>query len=239
MILKDNTLVPEGLTRSDPRGLKTVDQMADFIEEIGFLPLFKCGIEGFSAEEYTIASDWWTGSKNDPWNWREVIAGQKKIAYGKFFGGRAGFITKRWFPYFAAYRRDGYDFDSLYEDGKASRRTKLIMDVLESESPLPSIQIKRRANFGKDGEKGFEGAITLLQMQTYVSIQGFRCKMNKKGEEYGMPCSLYAPADKLFSYEHISSKYSLSAKEAYSEIYDYVKKKFPGASENQIKKEIK
>ena len=49
---------------------------------------------------------------------------------GKFFAGKAGFISLRWLPFFANYRREGYDFDSRWEDGKASRREKNIMDLL-------------------------------------------------------------------------------------------------------------
>ena len=43
-----------------------------------------------------------------------------------------------WVPVFANYRRDGYDFDTLYEDGKAPLKHKKIMshfmdDKLDSE----------------------------------------------------------------------------------------------------------
>ena len=33
-----------------------------------------------------------------------------------------------WLPYFANYRRLGYDFDARWEDGLANRREKKIMD---------------------------------------------------------------------------------------------------------------
>ena len=37
-------------------------------------------------------------------------------------------IHRQWLPYFANYRRSGYDFDSRYEDGLATYREKVIMD---------------------------------------------------------------------------------------------------------------
>ena len=80
------------------------------INEIGFLPFFKNEIEGFSVEEHTSNLYWWTGNKEqDSWEWRELIARSGEVAYGKFFHKKAGFISKKWFPYFAYYRRDGYD----------------------------------------------------------------------------------------------------------------------------------
>jgi hypothetical protein len=55
------------------------------------------------------------------------------VAYGKFFGNKAGFISLKWLPYFANFRRSGYDFDSRYQDGLAERREKKIMDYFIGE----------------------------------------------------------------------------------------------------------
>lgn len=86
-------------------------------------------VEDFSAEEHTSPNFWWSGDRQeDPCEWREIIAASGQVAYGKFFGNKAGFISLEWLPYFANARRDGYDFDSRYQDGLASRREKKIMD---------------------------------------------------------------------------------------------------------------
>ena len=55
------------------------------------------------------------------------------MAYGKFFDKKAGFISREWLPYFANYRRSGYDFDARWEDGLANIREKNIMDFYVSE----------------------------------------------------------------------------------------------------------
>ncbi|MCI6408452.1 MAG: hypothetical protein MR797_01690 [Lachnospiraceae bacterium] len=71
-----------------------------------------------------------------------------------------------WLPYFVNYRRYGYDFDTLWDDGKASIRQKKMMDLFAEENEdaeLYSSEIKQNAGFGKEGEKGFEGTITNLQ----------------------------------------------------------------------------
>ena len=87
-------------------------------------------VPGFSVENMTDPSCWWAGNaERDPWEWRVALSRTGKVAYDKFFGGRAGFISKKWFPYFANFRRDGYDFDARYDDGLASHREKLIMDL--------------------------------------------------------------------------------------------------------------
>ena len=89
------------------------------MNEIGFLPFFANDVPGFSAEEHTASHVWWTGNKaTDPWEWREEIAASHAIAYGKFFDGRAGFISVPWLPYFANARRSGWDFDGKWQEGK-------------------------------------------------------------------------------------------------------------------------
>ena len=65
---------------------------------------------------------------SDPWEWRIILSRDPSIAYGKFFNKSAGFVSKGFFPTFANYRRNGYDFDSLFEDELASYRAKKIMD---------------------------------------------------------------------------------------------------------------
>ena len=167
--------------------------------EIGFLPLFKNEIPGFSLEERTVPEYWWSGnSERDPWEWREIIARRGEIAYGKFFDKKAGFISKKWFPYFANYRRDGYDFDALWDDEKASLRQKKIMDLFaegNAEAEYYSNELKQKAGFGKEGDKGFDGVITTLQMQTYLCLRDFRQRKNKKGESYGWPIAIYSMPD--------------------------------------------
>ena len=108
------------------------------------------------------------------------IARSGRVAYGKFFDRKAGFISEEWLPYFVNYRRDGYDFDALWEDGKASARQKKIMDLFAEEfedEEYFSNELKQKSGFGKNGDKGFEGIITGLQMQIYLCVRDFRQRM--------------------------------------------------------------
>ena len=130
MYVLDGQWYMQGLDADDEGCIRSSGELLSVIESVGFLPLFSNNVTGFSVEEMTAVSDWWCGDEAvDPWEWRAVLARTGKVAYGKFYGGRAGFISKKWFPYFANYRRDGYDFDARYEDGKAGYREKLLMDL--------------------------------------------------------------------------------------------------------------
>ena len=111
MAIEDGAWIMRGLDWDDPSRIQTWEELIEWINEVGFLPLFKNEVDGFSAEENTSDLYWWSGDEEqDPWEWRQLIARSGKVAYGKFFGGKAGFISRTWFPHFANWRRDGYDF---------------------------------------------------------------------------------------------------------------------------------
>jgi hypothetical protein len=114
----------------------------------------------------------------------------------------------------------------------------LLMDVLSRQQGVASYELKTEAGFGKDGEKGFEGAITNLMMQTYVVIDGFERKLNKNGEEYGWPVAKYATAEAKFGRDMVRSQYKLSKEEALKKILEQMYKLYPDATEKEIRKEI-
>ena len=198
-----------GIPWDAPGCLHTIEDLRERILEIGFLPLFENEIPGFSVEETTSPGTWFSDDDpaHDPWNWRTVIAREREIAYGKFFGNRAGFISREWFPYFANFRRDGYDFDALWDDEKAPRRQKLIMDLFTPETELLSYEVKERAGFGRNGEKGFEGTVTALQMETDLCVCDFRKRRNKAGREYGWDVSVYSMPEHVFGYDLVAKAY--------------------------------
>lgn len=234
---ENGTWIMHGVTADDPECLHTVDEAIEYIDKVGFLPLFQNDIEGFSLEEHTIASHWWCDDEElDPWTWRQIIARSGKVAYGKFFEKKAGFISLKWLPYFVNYRRDGYDFDARWEDEMASGRQKKIMDLYDEKEALFSFEIKKLAGFGKGGEKNFEGTITDLQMQTYLVVEDFKQKKNKKGELYGWHVAVYSKPEQIWGREAVVSRYCESPDTSGESIANHIRELYPYATERQIQK---
>ena len=242
MSVENGEWVMHGLGKNDPNCIHTVDELEKYINKVGFIPLFGNEIKGFSVEEMTESKYWWSGNEaKDPWEWRRIIVSRGEIAYGKFFDKKAGFISKEWLPYFVNHRRDGYDFDSLWEDGKASRKQKKIMDLFMDENEdaeLFSYEIKQMAGFGKEGEKGFEGAITGLQMQMYLAHRDFRQKKNKKGEAYGWNVAVMATPEHMWGYKNVTAAYKEAPQDSAKRIFDYVRRMYPDASDKDIRKVV-
>ena len=227
--------IMRGLAWDDPCRIHSWQALIHWIDEVGFLPLFRNEIDGFSAEEHTSNLYWWSGDQEqDPWEWRQFIARSGQVAYGKFFAKKAGFISKAWFPHFANWRRCGYDFDSRWDEELASMRQKRIMDQFSIKGEQYSFALKRLAGFGKEGEKNFEGTVTDLQMGGYLLIRDFRQRLNKRGQPYGWPISVYTTPEALWGYDHISSAYSADPAESKTLVYEQVRRNFPEATQGEL-----
>lgn len=189
------------------RELHSADDIVRLVDEIGFLPFFTNPIPGFSIEECCPRELWFADGVDGPWEWKGPIIRSGHCVYGKFFGGKAGFVSREWFPDFANFRRDGYDFDARYEDGLASRKDKDVYDTVEARGALLSKELKKLCNYRKGGNKGFDTVITRLQMQTYINISDFVYMKNKFGQAYGWGVAEYSTPEKQLGRDFVTSAY--------------------------------
>ena len=230
--------IMKGCRRTDKDCLHSPEDLLALVRKVGFLPLFSNGIPGFSVEEHTPPEDWWTDRPGDPWAWRQQLAPHPEVAYGKFFDKKAGFVSREWFPAFANWRRDGYDWEGLYEDGKMNARCKRILDILELNENaeglgLLSCEIRRRAAL----EKGFEGALTDLQMKSFLIMSAFRQKRNKRGEEYGWHVAELMTPETKWGYDTVNSC-SEKPEASLGRILEKIQKEYPGVSDRDILKTV-
>ncbi len=226
----------------DPERLRTPQELTALVHKLGFLPLFSGEIPGFSVEERTAADAWWTGDeRTDPWEWRKLLAEDDGIAYGKFFDKKAGFVSKEWFPVLANFRREGYDFDALYDDGLVSRRAKKLMDALAPGEDMRGLSLltpvlRDRAGFGPGGEKNFSGVLTELQMRTYLLMGSFRQRTNKKGEGFGWHIAVMETPETKWGYDAVAAGYAEDPERSRERVFRQVRTCFPGASDRAVRK---
>lgn len=212
--------------------LKSVKDLEMLVNEIGFLPLFHSERTPYSVEGMT-PGQWWTGEADDPWGWREAAAREGNVLYGKFFQGRAGFISREWFPDFANLRRDGYDFDSRWEEGLETPKAHEIMAFVEQRGFALTCEIKRAT-----GAKGFEAALTALQNKSYCVIDGFERRRNKRGEPYGWNIARITTPEIAFGADWVKSKYDIAPETSGKRILAHLVTVFPEISEDDLQQMI-
>ena len=173
----------------------------------------------------------------DPWEWRmRVLEERTDIAYSKVFFKTSGFITKDWYPYFYAVRRNGESFEDAYEQGRISHTAKRIYDIV-SQNYIALHEIKTQGGSGKEDKSQFDRAMIELQMGFYITMTGRKQKKNKYGIEYGWNSTVFTTVENFWE-ERDFDLPKLDAKESYEKIKTQILKLNPSAEEKVIRKFI-
>ena len=215
--------------------VRTKKDLVKAVDEFGFVPLFTNSIPGFSVEEHVAPSAWFS-SEEGVWEWKGPVIRECGCAYGKFFEKKAVFISRKWFPDFANYRRDGYDFDARFEDELASFRDKELFELLDDRAPVLSKELKEAGNYRKGGKKGFDTIITRLQAQCYVLISDFVYEKDKEGRTYGWGVAEYSTPEKFLGRTFSTAVYKRTPEESYARVLKHLKKLLPDTDEAALRK---
>lgn len=214
--------------------IRSPDDVIRLVEDVGFLPFFANHIPGFSVEECCPRELWFADGVDGPWEWKGPIARSGRCVYGKFYGGKAGFVSQAWFPDFANFRRDGYDFDARYDDGLASRKDKDVFDAVSERGALLSKDLKDICNYRRGGNKGFDTVITRLQMQTYITIADFVYMRDKHGKTYGWGVAKYSTPEAQLGGDFTTSAYCREPEASRERILAHLKTVLPEAGPEQL-----
>jgi len=183
---------------------------------------------------------WHTGNpETDPWEWRmRVLDERTDIAYGKLFFKKSGYITKEWYPYFLAARRDGKTFDDMYSDGLMSHFARRIYDMLRDGGAVPSHGLKQLCGFSKEEKGKFDSALIELQMGLFVTMCGRKQKISMKGQEYGWASTMFCTTEEFWDDEVFHAAAKLTKEEAKAAITEQIYKLNPNALPKKVAKFI-
>ena len=209
-------------------------EMMEYISKVGFLPLLYSGIPGYSADEsvdpkcrYRLLDD---GSWDWPlWDWKGPLVTEGHFAYGKFFGGKAGFVTMEWLPDFCNYRR------SRHAEPAEDSVEGTILDILRVNGSMITRELRSACGF--DGAKmrsRFDGYVTKLQMASRVVTEDFVYPHDKHGNRYGWGWALLTTPERLFGRD--ACKCSRTPEESLRHILDHLTTILPKATEKQLLK---
>ena len=218
--------------------LHSAAELIEYIDEVGMLPLLTIEPSlGWSAEEvvdddcrYTVLPD--GGWEWPLWEWKGDIIRESSCAYGKFFLGKAAFISKEWWPDFCNWRRGTrpYPAEGSIEEA--------IVETLRMNGSMTTRDLRRACGFTEPKMRGkFDGFITRLQMASYIVTEDFVYPEDKHGRQYGWGWSLLTTPEKLFGRE--ACRTSRTAEESRQRIQEQLRRIMPDASERFIGKIMK
>lgn len=180
---------------------------------------------------------WHTGDpETDPWEWRmRVLEERSDIAYAKLFFRGSGYVTREWYPYFLAVRRQGRTFEDAWEAGLVSDLARRIYKAAEENGRVAMHDIKRLAGISGETSAHIEKAMTELQVSMFLTICGREQKRNKYGELYGWSSTVFCTPEEFWQGEEFPE---ISPEEAAEKIRARVLELNPQAQERKIKKFI-
>ena len=215
--------------------IRTKQDLIDAVQTFGFVPLFTNSVPGFSVEEHVAPEAWFSGGEG-VWEWKGPVIRESGCAYGKFFENKAVFISRDWFPDFANYRRDGYDFDARFDDGLASFRDKELFELLDAHGPILSKGLKAIGNYRKGGRNGFDTSMNRLQARCYVVISDFVYQRDRYGRPYGWGVAEYATPEKLFGAAFCDAVYVRQPEASRDRVLAHLRELLPDAGEDAVRK---
>lgn len=211
-------------------------ELMGLIQEVGFLPLLDSGIAGYSAEaivddecRYVVYSD---GGWDWPlWKWKGLIVQEGGCVYGKFFAGKAGFVSREWWPDLCNWRRSKFP-----KPAEGSIEETILMTLAENGS-LITRELRAACGFTGPNMRGkFDGYITRLQMAARIVTEDFVYPTDKHGREYGWGWSLLTTPEALYGRD--ACRCERTPEESCQRMFDHLRQLLPEATERQIRKLI-
>lgn len=214
--------------------IHTCPELMDAIQQIGLVPLLDSGIPGFSADEL-VAPECRYVRKDDGswdwtlWQWKGPIVTEGHFAYGKFFGGKAGFVSMEWWPDLCNYRRSKHPTPS--EESVEG----IVLDILRVNGSMITRDLRSACGF--DGPKmrsRFDSYVTRLQMACRVVTEDFVYPSDKHGNAYGWGWALLTTPETLFGHE--ACRCDRTPEESFNRLQAHLHALLPQASNKQIEK---
>lgn len=211
--------------------------LIDCVQEIGFLPLLESGIRGYAAESLMAEECRFTqfddGSWEWPlWQWKGSVVRDGNCVYGKFFAGKAGFISRAWWPDFCNWRR------SQHLEPEEGSIEDIILATLREHGSMITRELRSACDFtGKNMRSRFDAYVSRLQMACRIVTEDFVYPVDKHGREYGFGWSLLTTPEELLGIE--ACQCSHSPEESYQRMADHLSNLLPRATEKQIARLLK
>ena len=219
------------------KGIYNAAGLMEYIRQMGFLPLLEGDVSGFSAESvvddecrYVVFPD---GGWDWPlWKWKGEIITEGGHVYGKFFNGKAGFVSREWWPDFRNYRRSK---SAPLEEGSIE---ETIVLTLQEQGSMITRELRAACGFtGPKMRSRFDNYITRLQMDCRLVTEDFVYPTDKHGHEYGWGWSLLTTPEQLYGRE--ACQCDRTPEESFRLLQAHFRQIVPNATEQQIAKLLK
>lgn len=226
---------------------------------MGFLPFFRNSIAGFSVEEMADPSLWFEKDIDGPWEWKGPVVRSRTCAYGKFFSGKAMFVSMEWFASFVAWRRAARPLVERPGSGDFITETT-VLDAIRTDGAVVSSDLKAMFDIGTHRRRtasdlvdltglagmetrsrgnALEKVLTALQMGTNICINDFVYPISRAGKPYGWGLASYSTPEELYGPDFMARVEAMHPVVEYRRMTEYLSRLLPRASTRRIESILK
>ncbi len=204
----------------------------EYIDQIGFLPLLPSSMAGWSAEEaveeecrYVSFPD--GGWEWPLWEWKGEIIQESGCAYGKFFKGKAAFVSREWWPDFCLYRR------SVSPRVEEWSIEGMILQTLKDNGSMIARDLRKACGLTGTNMRGkFDAFVTRLEMGCHIVTENFIYPRDSHGRKYGWGWSLLTTPEMLLGREACHTDHT--PEESRARLIGHFRKILPQAGDRQL-----
>lgn len=159
--------------------IRTSSDAVRFINLVGFCVLFPVKNVPLSSLYYAVAKrppTGWGKYSQLIWKWKDELPKSRRAFYGKFFKGRATFLSLEFLPHFLATEGtalDANEAEEFYEAGRITRNALELWQALAQHGPLPTLELRHACKLETQaGNARFKKAMLELQGLLIVTHSG-------------------------------------------------------------------
>jgi hypothetical protein len=208
-----------------PIALNGPEDVVLLVNKAGFVPFFAGDMEDFSLQELTPARYWFPEEGEGVWDWKNAIIAMGDCAYGKFYRGKACYISMQYYPDFINVRRSQH---ALTDEEQR------LLDMLTHEESLRSDEWRRLAGYTnpvlrgekmietmmrqgtrkqrnvslkpqqRKGRSQFDSLVARLEMSGRVLSATFEYKVDRHGHSYGWGIARYCTPETFFGGDRLT-----------------------------------
>jgi len=223
------------------------DDLLERILEYGLLPLFDCGVRGFSASEMTPGGLWFSDGEDGLglWGWKAPVIRSRRCTYGQFFGRKMGFVSLECLPDFLNWRRSR----SVARNEDKAEMEEAVLQVVEVSGAATKAEIRqglgfdyKRRSAGDPIDRRTVRRLSLdpllsdLQMGGRLVISDITRRVYGNGEEdrYGWQIAHYSTPEEVFGRDGLRT--DLTPEESHGRLLERLASLLPGADMARLRK---
>lgn len=212
--------------------------MVERINKLGFMPLLKVGVPGWSAEE-SVDDDFGYSKSPDGgwdwplWKWKGPVIKESGCAYGRFLLTKAFFVSAEWWPDLFNYRR------SVYPLPEPDSVEDIILMTLRENGSMITRELRKACGFEGAKMRGkFDSYLLRLERAGRIVTEDFIYPRDKHGNEYTWGWALLTTPERLFGVDacHVDR----TPEESLNRMVEYfLQKLYPNSTEEIIRDILK